>query len=81
MKTLQPTWVKWLDSVGHQGWFVLEQAEEKEPVVCESLGWLVYKDNKKLVLAISASEEMRNVSAPLVIPMGCILEIRHPKVK
>jgi len=65
--------VTWLDAAHHQGWFDGNDELPTEPLQIESLGWLVFRDEKAVVLAMSAGEH--NLGELLVVPMCCVVSV------
>lgn len=69
---MQPIAVVWEDITGDGSWIALEDAAQLNPVVCVSVGYLVKKTKKKLVLAQTSGEHSA-VNGRLSIPIGAIV--------
>ena len=47
--------IYWLDIVSNSEWSSLEKAKSQVPSICEDTGYLLYKDQKKLIIFASHS--------------------------
>ena len=47
--------IYWLDIVSNSEWSSLEKAKSEVPSICEDTGYLLYKDQKKLIIFASHS--------------------------
>ena len=47
--------IYWLDIVSNPEWTNLEKAKSEVPSICEDTGYLLYKDQKKLIIFASHS--------------------------
>jgi hypothetical protein len=79
--------VKWLDIVVVSERIPLDIAKESDFAECENVGFLVYEDDHKLIIAPSyqkipqdtTNETFEAVSEYSVIPKGCIKSIEELK--
>lgn len=78
MKTLPLVQVTWSDAMGQAGWIRPEDAAELEPVVVHTVGWLVFKSKKKVVL-VGSHNDAGDYGDPTVIPTDWVLKIRRLK--
>ena len=72
--------VEWEDTWGSSKWIGRRDLEAEPPVRCLSIGWLLSKTPKKLVLAASRDSpdhQDANWSDSTVIPMHCVVKITH----
>ena len=67
--------INWEDacSVGN-AWCDRDNAE---PYKCKTVGYLIKKDHKKIVVAQSHCLENNDVMNKMVIPRGCVLDIKE----
>lgn len=65
--------VKWVDIETHVGW--CEDLQDVEPPVFETVGYLVTKTKKKLIL----TDTVPQIGNVTVFPMGCVMDIREVK--
>jgi hypothetical protein len=70
---MQPVLVRWLDIVVENGWTDITTAVTHRPDAVETLGFIVYEDADRLVLAQSVSGHQ--VNPYTVIPTGCIASV------
>lgn len=63
--------VEWADACSTRGWFSFGAAQEHEPEVCTSVGWLVQHTKATLTLAMSRSGQL----------VGDLLSIPSPQVQ
>jgi hypothetical protein len=75
------TLVTWLDTSLLSGWFDSHDELTLEPLKMETLGWIIFQDEKVIVLAMSASEY--KFGELLIIPTGCVqsVDMLPPKKK
>lgn len=77
---MKPVFVSWLDAVSEDAWTSIDEAKEEEPPVIMSLGYLIYEDDKKLVIAANLDETNGNCSAILSIPRTWLLEMKELRI-
>jgi len=64
--------IYWIDPTSYAPWQTLEDASSLSCAEQWSLGWLVYEDKDKLVLALTFADDRKEVSDKIVLPQGCI---------
>ncbi len=70
--------VSWLDSVTVSGWLSQERMDDWiKPENIESVGYLYVYTNSYVVLvqSIHAYEKKTDLGDPIMIPIGCIIEV------
>lgn len=81
--------VEWDDAHQHEGWHDIDdRIEENSFFRCETVGWLVHEDERKVVIATSVAESRMSVriesdislSSVITIPRGCITGMRSLSV-
>ncbi len=72
---------KWDDSciMNEGGWCDLGEVREFEPAACLSVGWMVFIDEARLVIAACVAPE--EVGGVTTIPRSCVEEIRELNVQ
>ncbi len=65
--------VLWRDIIGTAGW---EKAEDVEPPIFESIGWLVQK-NRHTIKVATTKDEKGHYFAIHAFPRGCVLGIEE----
>lgn len=80
-KNLKPYIVEWDDPATVGRWRDIAQAREETASRCVSVGFLVEKTKKKIVLSLSYDEECRHVSDTIVIPRGVVRSCRRLHTK
>lgn len=70
--------VIWVDSkfYSHE-WLTPEEASAIEVGQCETKGYLVFKDKTRIVIAQTRNIDCETVHNLMVIPKGCIVEIKE----
>jgi hypothetical protein len=77
--------IEWVDSHGPvDGWRIIDNSIEPEPLICESVGWLLYNGkNCKKVLPHRAGYKSEGIDeqgrGELTIPTKAILAIKKLK--
>jgi len=66
--------VKWIDAEIRTSDYSIKKAAELKPPVRTTVGWLVADKEDWLVLATDKFEKGDQISAPMLIPKGMILE-------
>jgi len=66
--------VSWLDTWSDSRWASYAKARKTQPQPCQSVGFLVCQDDKRIVLAPTISQDECD---RLVIPMGAVTDIRE----
>ncbi len=67
--------VKWRDSSSQSGWRSIEDVSD-EPLICESVGFVVKESNSSLVLALSLMDQeqaSKPVGDTIIIPTESII--------
>lgn len=75
MEPMDLIWIQWMDSASADGWH-REEDLEREPLVCESVGWLVLENDKMRVLAGSISDSDQ-FAVLMYIPNVSVLKIKR----
>lgn len=80
MKT--KTWCKfplvevvWHDAAGNTGWESLYDAQQADIIVCITLGYLIKKDRRKIVIASSIRKDSERVEHTTTIPRTWVVKI------
>lgn len=66
--------VDWVDIYSISGWHSVKDAIAMEPVRCSDVGWLLHRDESKLVLFRSRNADS-GVGDVAVFPVGCVLRV------
>lgn len=75
MKTGRIYWVKWDDAhMGEPGW--KDPKEDHDVCWAESVGFLVKKTKRKIVLCQTVGEQP-GIAALIAIPTGCVVVVRR----
>lgn len=70
--------VTWEDIQGHERpWVDLEEAEELEPILMRTVGFLMAHDHNKVVIASTLSDPVGLAGNVNSIPTGCVMSIRR----
>lgn len=69
----QAEWVEWIDHAGSGGWQETAKAEETNLGRCHSLGFVVYEDEERIVLAQSVDIEFSNTDNRVAIAKKLIV--------
>lgn len=70
--------VTWEDIQGHERpWVDLEEAEELEPILMRTVGFLMAHDHNKVVIASTLSDPTSLAGNVNSIPTGCVMSIRR----
>lgn len=69
----QAALVTWIDTSLLSGWFDSGDEIEPTPLKMQTLGWLIHKDKKAIILAMTASEY--KFGELLIIPAGCVKSV------
>lgn len=69
--------VTWFDAVSQDEWTDIEEAKKLEPHVITTLGWLVFEDEKRLVVSCSHDKEREAVASSWAIPKSWVVEIKE----
>lgn len=68
--------VTWLDSKGGNTWEIWDENSEFEPATCQSVGWIIERDSKVLLLANrTVGDEKTHVCGDMCIPMEAVVKI------
>ena len=71
--------VEWDDTVGASKWISLHELLDQQPDRCLSIGWLLSKTPKQLILAAarnSCEGEDARWADTTIIPAGCVISMR-----
>jgi len=70
--------VEWYDAHLYPESVTVEEAKELNPIVCSNVGYLIYEDEKKCIIASCKGENdiFRDI---LIIPRGMVKSITHLK--
>ena len=68
--------VEWLDIVVIYGWEDSDEIMATDPVKVQSVGYLIYKDDHKLILRHGYGDNDEG-NPHTVIPMGCVVDIKY----
>ncbi len=71
---LQLVLVEWLDIESFSGWYTKKEARALEPVKCRDTGWILHRDDNKLVLFRSRNSGGQ-VGDVAVLPVGVIVRV------
>lgn len=69
--------VVWWDAVSEDEWTDLEKAKELEMHTIETCGWLIFEDDRKIIIATSYDIERDAVAGFWAIPKTWLLEMRE----
>jgi len=72
--------VEWEDSCAYRGWQITEQTEISMPSQCRSIGYLMVKDDDRIVIAQSLDDDGMSVADVIVIPKSAVKRLRNIKV-
>ena len=75
MKIVELSWVD-ACSLGN-AWDSRKEGEIGEPFKCQTVGYLVRKTRKKIIVAQSQCLENNDIMNRMVIPRGCVTEIKE----
>ena len=78
---MEPISVVWIDSSGNGSWVYGEEIGSLDPCMCISVGFLVKKTKKKIVIVQSLGET-DGVNATIAIPVSTIIckgKVKLPK--
>lgn len=74
-----PVMVEWEDICEPPiNWVCKDDAIKKQAMPCRSVGFLVYRNSKKLIIAKDVSED-GDYNGLCVFPSGCIISVRPIK--
>ena len=71
--------VVWHDAAGETGWESLYDAQQADIVECTTLGYLIKKDRRRVVIASSLRGDGARVEHTTTIPRTWVVEITHLK--
>lgn len=74
----KPVQVIWVDPQGGSGWLEVIRARNMKPHLCETVGFLLYKDKERIVMAASRSWSTSGdveVGDRVTIPTACVVSI------
>jgi hypothetical protein len=76
--------VEWLDIFSLSGWHSVKEALALEPVRCSDVGWLLHRDESRLIIFRSRNNDS-GVGDVAVFPIGCVVRVtplqKSPPVK
>jgi hypothetical protein len=69
--------VEWLDHCEAEGnvWMSVADAADAELARCESVGWLVHLDARRLVLTTSRVTDEDTVARPFVLAVSAVVKV------
>ena len=67
--------VDWEDTLGDIGWKNSKDVAMLHPWLCSTVGWLVHKDTKRIIVCSSLSKDGELWNDHNSIPKGCITKI------
>lgn len=70
--------VKWVDSALNIGW-KSEYSKETSISQCKTVGYLIKKNKKQLVIAMNINDS-GGYSEAMAIPIGCVKSIKKVKI-
>ena len=76
MKTVRPVKVVWVDSLCAGGWVSDEAARLAQPSTITSVGFLLERDRKRVVIAQSVPDEVGEVGDVLAIPAAAVQSLQ-----
>jgi len=74
-RTVQIVAVDWLDAQRHMDWTDQADAEALEPPLCTTVGFIVKRTRKKLVLAATIGHGDSDIGEIIVIPSGMVRSV------
>lgn len=81
-ETPQLVLIRWQDAEADTGWDVRTDSDIEEPVIVESVGWLIAENKHTLLLAadVGTNEDTeKSVNRPCSIPRCCVKSIHRLK--
>jgi hypothetical protein len=75
-KAMRPAEVEWVDSKAQGSWRDADEYRNEQPAPCRSVGYVLTRDAKKIILLQSQSES-GGVSDSITIPIGCVTKVRY----
>lgn len=72
--------IEWVDSNILHGWITIEDAKRANIALSQSVGFLLWEDNEKVIIVFSKSDS-DSVLEVKAIPRGCIKSIKELRVK
>ena len=76
--------VTWLDAKdGQTGWHSLDDIEKEKLATCYSVGWLMVRNNEKVIIMADYSEFEgdKEGGRHIAIPNGCVKSVTYLKEK
>ena len=67
--------VTWHDAAGETGWETLYDAQQADIIVCVTLGYLIKKDRRRVVIASSIRDDGARVEHTTTIPRTWVVKI------
>lgn len=81
MSKPQIAFVRWVDSSQTEpGWTAIDSDWKDDPLECHSVGYVVHKNDKILVMANSRNTDNDDVEGIYSIPTCAVLEMRFLEV-
>ena len=68
--------VEWLDIIGKDSWQSLDKARATSPERFRSVGWLLRRDKKAVVIAACHSMKDDTTGSVTSIPSGCVCSVK-----
>lgn len=69
--------VEWDDSATLSRWGYEKEHTESSVAKCRSVGYLIERNEKHIVLALNASDETGRVGDTISIPAACVRKVRR----
>lgn len=76
LKVGVPYYVEWNDATSYTGWRSTKESSKLVAMKIKSIGWLVYADASKVVLALSWSVD-EDQTNQCVLPRGWITKMKR----
>jgi len=71
--------VSWVDATSHSGWYEVDEALEKQPVLMHTMGYLLEKNKKFIKLVRSVEDKGNAIGDPFIIPTDWVRRIKRVK--
>jgi hypothetical protein len=71
--------VSWVDATSHTGWFEVDEALDKQPVLMHTVGYILERNKKFLKIVRSVEDSGFAIGDPFIIPTDWIRKIKRLK--
>ena len=68
--------VEWVDSAATGGWNPARKFIESGTSRCRSVGYMIERSNKQIVLVTNLSDDTGNAGEGMAIPTACVKRVR-----